>query len=184
MQDYSAYIQYNEDNSVKVPFDRAAEWYISNHSLLKNRRLKSQSRLYTLELVKEGYITIQRVEGAVDFIEWSTRNGKIKSTNRIDDVITLTKKGYELLEQINSKERKDKLCWSWTMFCAGDGNTCQRVCGEIGKCKEGCQNSEFPNGLKNYQDMHLCNVRIKSEVRFSSLTTSHPLSIKSIFHLI
>ncbi|GET01685.1 hypothetical protein GLOIN_2v1872702 [Rhizophagus clarus] len=133
MQDYSAYIQYNEDNSVKVPFGRVVEWYISNHSLLKNRRLKSQSRLYTSELVKEGYITIQRVKGAIDFIEWSTRNGKIKSTNRIDDVITLIQKGHELLEQINSKEKRDKLCWSWTI------------------------NSEFPNGLKNYQDMHLCN---------------------------
>jgi hypothetical protein len=177
MQDYSTYIQYNEDNSVKVPFGRAAEWYISNHPLLKNRRLKSQSRLYTSELIKEGYITVQRVEGAVDFIEWSTRNGKIKSTNRIDDVITLTQKGYELLEQINSKEKRDNLCWSWTMFCAGDGNACQRVCGEIGKCKESCRNSEYPNGLKNYQDMHLCNVRIKSEVRFSSLVTSHPLLI-------
>ncbi|CAB4434887.1 unnamed protein product [Rhizophagus irregularis] len=50
---------YNEDNSVNVPFGRAAEWYIANHSLLKDRRLKSQSRLYTSELVKEGYITIQ-----------------------------------------------------------------------------------------------------------------------------
>ncbi|GBB98656.1 hypothetical protein RclHR1_03290014 [Rhizophagus clarus] len=69
MQEYSAYIQYNEDNSVKVPFGHVAEWYISYHSLLKNRRLKSQSRLYTSELVKEGYIAIQRVEGAIDFIE-------------------------------------------------------------------------------------------------------------------
>jgi hypothetical protein len=71
-------------------------------------------------LVIEGYVTIQRVEGAVISIEWSTRNGKIKSTNRIDDVVTLTEKGYELLEQINSKKRRDKLCWSWTIFCAGN----------------------------------------------------------------
>lgn len=49
---------------------------------------------------------------------------------------------------------------------AGDGNVCQRVCGEVGKCRAGCKNSEFPNGLKNYQDMHLCKVRIISEVRF------------------
>ncbi|GES96334.1 hypothetical protein GLOIN_2v1872702 [Rhizophagus clarus] len=69
MQDYSTYIQYNEDKSVKLPFGHIAEWYISNHSLLKNRCLKSQSRLYTSELVKEGYITIQRVKGAIDLIE-------------------------------------------------------------------------------------------------------------------
>ena len=166
MQDYSIHIQYNEDNSVNVPFGRAAEWYIANHSLLKNRRLKSQSRLYTSELVKEGYIIIQRVEGAIDFMEWKTKTGKTKSTNRIDDVITLTSKGHELLEQINSKEKRDKLCWSWMMYCAGDGNVCQRVCGEIGKCKADCKNSEFSNGLKNYQDMHLCKVRVKSEVHF------------------
>jgi hypothetical protein len=145
------------------------EWYIANHSLLKNRRLKSQSRWYTSELVKAEYITLQRVEGAVDFIEWQTRTGKTKSTNRIDDIIVLTSKDNELLEQINSKKKRDKLCWSWVMYCAGDGNVCQRVCGEVGRCKEGCRNSEFPNGLKNYQDMHLCNVRVKSEVRFSSL---------------
>src|ERR1043165_9796137 len=110
MQDYSTHIQYNEDNSVNVPFRRAAEWYIANHSLLKNRRLKSQSRLYTSELVKEEYITIQRVEGVVDFM-----NGKLKlekqSTNRIDDIIVLTSKDYELLEHINSKKKRDKLCW-------------------------------------------------------------------------
>ncbi|CAB4375444.1 unnamed protein product [Rhizophagus irregularis] len=97
MQDYSTHIQYNEDNSVNVPFGRAAEWYIANHSLLKDRRLKSQS--------------------------------------------------HELLEQINSKKR-DKLCWSWIMYCAGDGN--------VGKCRAGCKNSESPNGLKSYQDIHLC----------------------------
>src|SRR3954470_16468759 len=63
------------------------------------------------------------------------------------------------------------------MYCASDGNVCQRASGEVSRYKEGCRNSEFPNGLKNYQDMHLCNVRVKSEVRFSSLTTSHPLKI-------
>jgi hypothetical protein len=63
------------------------------------------------------------------------------------------------------------------MYCAGDGNICQKVCGEIGKCRADCKNSEFLNELKNYQDMHLCKVRIKSEVRFSSLTMCHPLLI-------
>ena len=58
MQDYSTHIQYNEDNSVKVPFGRVAEWYIANHPLLKDRRLKCQSRLYTSSLVKEEIINI------------------------------------------------------------------------------------------------------------------------------
>src|SRR6266542_5865936 len=68
MQDYSTYIQYNEDNSVKVSFGRAAEWYIANHLLLKNRRLKCQSRQYTPDLVKKGIINVERVEGAMDFV--------------------------------------------------------------------------------------------------------------------
>ena len=178
MQDYSTHIQYNEDNSVKVPFGRVAEWYIANHPLLKDRRLKCQSRLYTSSLVKEGIINIERVEGAVDFVEWTTKAGQTKSTNRIDDILTLTPTGYELLTQINTKEKRDKLCWSWIMYCAGEGNACQRSCGGIGSCKEGCGNSQLSNGLKNYQDMHLCQVRVKSEVYLSSLTTSHPLLIK------
>ena len=64
------------------------------------------------------------------------------------------------------------------IYCAEDGNSCQQVCGGIGKCKEGCRNSELSNRLKNYQDMHLCQVRIKSEVHFSSLTILHSLLIK------
>jgi hypothetical protein len=28
-------IQYNDDDTVNMPFGRAAEWYISNHPLLK-----------------------------------------------------------------------------------------------------------------------------------------------------
>ncbi len=64
------------------------------------------------------------------------------------------------------------------MYCTEDENSCQRVCEEIGKCKEDCENSELSNRLKNYQDMHLCQVRVKSEIHFSSLTTLHPLLIK------
>ncbi|PKY50959.1 hypothetical protein RhiirA4_467742 [Rhizophagus irregularis] len=175
MQDYLSNIQYNNDteNSVNVPFGRISEWYLANHPLLKDRRLKCLSRLYTSGLVKEGIINVQRVEGAVDFAEWTTRTNEMKSTNRIRDG---NGHGDELLKQINSK-KKDKLCWSWIMYCAGDGTTCQRACGGIGNCKEGCINSQFSNGLKNYNDMHLCNVRVKSEVRITSLTKSHPLKI-------
>jgi hypothetical protein len=46
-------IKYNDDDTVNIPFGRVAEWYISNHSLLKNIRLKCQSRKKTSELVNE-----------------------------------------------------------------------------------------------------------------------------------
>ncbi len=97
MQDYSTYIQYNENNSVKVSFGRVVKQYIVNHPLLKDRYLKYQSRLYTLSLVKKGIINIERVEDAVDFVKQMTKAGQTKSTNRIDDILTLTLIGYELL---------------------------------------------------------------------------------------
>src|SRR6185436_4010047 len=92
-------IIYNNDNTVSVPFGRAAEWYILQYPLLKNTRLKSQSRLNTPQLIKEQIIKLRRVEGAVDFLEWECI-GKKKSTNRIDDIIELTTKGEEYIKEI------------------------------------------------------------------------------------
>src|SRR3954469_9008206 len=60
------------------------------------------------------------------------------------------------------------------MYCAGNGNSCQRDCGEISRCIEGCQNKTLPNNLKNYNDMHLCKVRIISEVYLSQVITHTP----------
>src|SRR4051812_12281761 len=64
------------------------------------------------------------------------------------------------------------------MYCAEDGNSCQRDCGEISRCIGGCQNETLPNNLKNYNDMHLCKVRIISEVYLSQVNTSYPPKIK------
>ena len=69
MEKFKNLIQYNDDNTVNIPFGRVAEWYIVNHLLLKNIRLKCQTRRETAGLVKAGIINISRVEGAVDFIE-------------------------------------------------------------------------------------------------------------------
>src|SRR6266498_5459754 len=113
---FENFIQYNTaENSVNVPFGRVAEHYLKNHPLLKNIRLKSQSRKKTSELIREGIISIERVEGAVDFIEWQTKTGQKKSTNRIDDIVKLTEKGEELVKQIEVGVKKDKLCWQWVM---------------------------------------------------------------------
>ncbi|CAG8539081.1 11529_t:CDS:2 [Diversispora eburnea] len=179
MESYDNLIKYNDDDSsVSVPFGRAAEWYISKHPLLKNIRLKARSRLRTPQLLKEGIISIKRVEGAVDFVEWTTSSGNVKSTNRIDDIIELTPKGIELVEKINSGKCKDKLCWSWVMYCAGDGNTCQHLCGGIGKCNPECPNANMPNNLKNSNDRHRCRLRVVSESRLSWINTTYQLRIK------
>lgn len=174
------FIQYNDDGTVNVPFGRVAEWYIENHSILKGFRLKCQSRKRTPDLIKEGIITISRVEGAADFIEWKTKKGETKTTNRIDDSIKLTPHGEEYLQQIERGEKKDRLCWSWVMFCAGDGDTCQRECGGIGNCKEECSNFTLSNNIKNYLDMHLCKVKVISESKLSWLKTDYPLKIKVV----
>ncbi|CAB4478163.1 unnamed protein product [Rhizophagus irregularis] len=71
-----------------------------------------------IPFIKEGIITIERVEGAVDFIEWRIKTGQTKSTNRIDDIVKLTEKGEELVKQIEAGVKKDKLCWFWVIYCA------------------------------------------------------------------
>ncbi|PKY61806.1 hypothetical protein RhiirA4_432072 [Rhizophagus irregularis] len=181
MEENFAYlIQYNDDNSVNVPFGRVAEWYIFNHPLLKNIRLKYQSRKRTPELIKADIIKICRVEGAVDFIEWNTKDGEIKSTNRIDDIVKLTSKGEDYIKQIENKEKKNRICWSWVMYCSGEGNSCQHKCGGIGSCKETCTNYSLKNNVKNYHDMHLCKVRIISESKLSWLNKEKPLKIKIV----
>ena len=106
---FENFIQYNTtENSVNVAFGRPAEYYLNNHPLLKNIRLKSQSRKKTPELIKKGFISIERIEGAVDFIEWTTKTGQTKSTNRIDDIIKLTEKGEALVKRIEEGMEKDK----------------------------------------------------------------------------
>ncbi|PKY61185.1 hypothetical protein RhiirA4_431644, partial [Rhizophagus irregularis] len=60
---------------------------IFNHPLLKNIHLKCQSRKRTPELIKADVIKICRIKSAVDFIEWNMKDGKIKSTNRINDIL-------------------------------------------------------------------------------------------------
>ncbi|GBB90997.1 hypothetical protein RclHR1_18090003 [Rhizophagus clarus] len=74
--------------------------------------------------------------------------------------------GEALVKQIEVGIEKDKLCWQWMMYCAGDGNSCQRECGGIGKCIEGCPNEILPNNLKNYNDMHLYQLWLKNAQRY------------------
>jgi hypothetical protein len=174
---YSESIKYNADNTVNVPFGRAADWYINNVPMLKICRLKHQSRQKTPQLVKEGFIKIERAPNAVDFLEWKTKEGAVKSTNRVDDIIILTTEGQQLLQDIQLGLKKDRLCWYWTMYCSGDGNNCQRTCGGIGECLSDCQNRGYKGNLKNAHDMHLCQVRVISECRISWLDSSTPLKI-------
>ncbi len=70
------------------------------------------------------------------------------------------------------------------MYCAGNRNSCQQVCEGIGKCKEGCENSELSNELKNYQDMHLCQVRFCEGLLSCYLVKPFELFILGSFQLL
>ncbi len=60
-------IQYNSNSSVNVLFDKAAEWYLIQLPMLENYHLKSQSRQVTSSLIKSEILTIEHVQGAVNF---------------------------------------------------------------------------------------------------------------------
>jgi len=68
-ENFENLIQYNDDNTVNVSFGHIAEWYILNNLLLKDICLKCQSQRRTSELIKENLISVNRVGGAIDFIE-------------------------------------------------------------------------------------------------------------------
>ncbi|CAG8766440.1 3342_t:CDS:2, partial [Funneliformis caledonium] len=170
METYETYekqIIYNDDNSINLSFGHAAEWYLTNIPLLQNYRLKNQSRQVTPKLVKNSILTIERTQGAIDYLEWTTTTRTKKSTNRIDDILVLTTKGEDLVSQINLGIEKDQQCWYWVMYCSGNGNICQHLYGGIGKCLETCNHYLLYNNLKNANDMHLCSVRVISECRLS-----------------
>jgi hypothetical protein len=174
---YRENVIYNTDGTVNVPFGRTVEWYINNVPMLKVCRLKHQSRQRTSQLIKEGFIEVKRTTDAIDFLEWKTKKGDVKSTNRIDDIIILTPEGEELLKEIQLGLTKDKKCLYWVLYYSGDGNSCQRMCDSIGECSINCQNRSFRGNLKNANDMHLCKVRVILECKFSWLNSPTPLKI-------
>jgi hypothetical protein len=173
---YRENVIYNTDGTVNVPFGRTVEWYINNIPMLKVYRLKHQSRQRTSQFIKEGFIEVKCTTDAIDFLEWKTKKGDVKSTNRIDDIIILTPEGEKLLKEIQLGLTKDKKCLYWVLYC-GDGNSCQRMCDSIGECSINCQNRSFRGNLKNANDMHLCKVRVILECKFSWLNSPTPLKI-------
>ena len=43
------------------------------------------------------------------------------------------------------------------MYCSGDKNNCQRLCGGIGKCTKSCENY---NLKKQFKKWRLCGVKV------------------------
>ncbi|CAG8648358.1 11757_t:CDS:2 [Paraglomus brasilianum] len=171
----------SEQSVVSLPFGRAVEEYIYKHDLLKNIRLKKQSRTKVNKAINTGLVTLQRVEGAIDFIGWTTVKNEDKSTNRLDDTLRLTDAGRARVNQVKQGVARDMCVWYWVLFCAGDGN-CQRACGGYGKCMEECPNYGLKNNIKNDFDMHKCTIRIliKGQHIPENIAVNHQPSISRI----
>ncbi|RIB04999.1 hypothetical protein C2G38_2220873 [Gigaspora rosea] len=75
-----------------------------------------------------------------------------KSTNRIDNVIKHTTKGHEYVNEIQTEIKKDKLYWSWIMFCSGNRNNCQHKYGGIASFN-GASEEELNNALLNSHEI-------------------------------
>lgn len=159
-------------DNIRLPLGRAVEQYLYNLPILASVRLRCQSRKEVNEAVAAGLITVERVEGALDHLEWITKAGSAKSTNRLDDIIKLTEFGKEQAEAVKRKDRRDRTVWRWVHFCPGEGS-CRRECGGIGECLPTCAEEK-----KAILSMHHCSLRVTTNVKLSDLLTDNPVNIK------
>src|SRR5262249_13308114 len=126
----------NEDSSVNAPLGRAVERWIYSLPVVSVVKLNCQSRKKLNEAVKEELISFERVPNAFDHLEWTTSRG-VKSTNRLDDIISLTDKGRKQAEAVLTGNGRNRKVWWWVHFCPGYGN-CRRKCGGLGQCSPTC----------------------------------------------
>src|SRR5215472_11140965 len=88
-------IVHNADGSVNTCLGRAVERYIYSLPIVTAVKLNCQSRKKVNEAIKNGLITLERVAGAFDHVEWRTNKRIQQSTNRLDDTISLTNIGMQ-----------------------------------------------------------------------------------------
>ncbi|CAG8694776.1 2596_t:CDS:2, partial [Gigaspora rosea] len=112
-------IHIDDNNIIRLPFGRAVEQYLYSLPISCGTRYKVQSRKRVNDAVKLGFITVERVEGSVDYLCWKTEKGQNKSTNRLDDSLRLTESGKHRVQQILAGEKIDLQVWHWVWFCSG-----------------------------------------------------------------
>src|SRR5215472_2139197 len=91
-------IVHNADGSVNTCLGRAVEKYIYSLPIATAVKLNCQSRKKVNEAIKNSLITLERVAGAFDHVEWKTKKGIQQSTNRLDDIVSLTNIGRQRAE--------------------------------------------------------------------------------------
>ncbi|CAG8827144.1 19328_t:CDS:2, partial [Cetraspora pellucida] len=160
--------------TIRLPFGRAVERYLYSLPISHSIRYKVQSRKRVNDMIKRGLITVEHVEGSIDYLGWKTKKGQCKSTNCLDDVLRLTENGKHRVQQIRANEGNDLQVWQWVWFCSGEGG-CQRSCGGIGKCVETCNHYANEHNSKNPLDMHKYSVRVITELMLSEVDTDFPV---------
>ena len=114
------------------------------------------------------------MSGAFDHLEWTTKGGSAKSTNRLDDVIKLTESGKRQAEEVRDGEgRRNRTVWRWVHFCPGDGQ-CRREYGGIGQCLPTCAERDKKSSLS----MHRCSLRVVTTIKLTDLLTDNPVNIE------
>ncbi|RIB29556.1 hypothetical protein C2G38_2027616 [Gigaspora rosea] len=152
-------ISFRIDNNgnIRLPFGRSVEHYFYSLPISQNIRYKVQSRKRVNDTVKQGLITVERVEGSVDYLSWKTNKGHSKSTNRLDNILRLTENERCRVQQICAGIKSDIHVWRWVWFCSGEGG-CQRSCGRFGDCIKECNHYSDQYNFNNSFDMHKCSV--------------------------
>ncbi|CAG8820073.1 21718_t:CDS:2, partial [Cetraspora pellucida] len=113
--------------TIRLPFGRAVEQYLYSLLISHSIRYKVQSKKRVNDAVKQGLITVECVED------------QCKSTNRLDDVLQLTKNGKHRVQQIRANEESG----------------CQRSCGGIGKCVETCNHYANEHNIDTDFPVHM-----------------------------
>ncbi|RIB05642.1 hypothetical protein C2G38_2219090 [Gigaspora rosea] len=175
MNNFSSH-RINANGSINLLFGRAVEIYINSLPLLSKCKLKKQSRLNVNESIKAGFITLKRIEGAIDYLTWKTALGQKKSTNRIDHIIELTDKGRERVSRFKQNTAQDLTVWRWVFFYDGTIG-CERACGGLGECKQKFPNFGLKNNLTNDFDMHKCGVIVITKVMLSNVKNPLPVQL-------
>ncbi|XP_021365762.1 uncharacterized protein LOC110458405 isoform X1 [Mizuhopecten yessoensis] len=131
--------------------------FLDNHQMIKGIYLNKGKRHIKKELVQ-----LRRQDNAVDKSSWQ-RGNNIHERNRLDDYFELTEAGMKKKDLVDTKKARDEFAVNWYMWCPGRGN-CQRKCGGIGKCAEGCE------GMTHKQDRHNCSMMVNLKLFLSDLT--------------
>ncbi|CAG8838262.1 35277_t:CDS:2, partial [Gigaspora margarita] len=158
----------DNNGNIRLPFGRSVEHYLYSLPISQNIRYK-------------GLITVERVEGSVDYLGWKTNKGHSKSTNQLDDILRLTENRRLRVQQIRAGIKSDIHVWRMVWFCSGDGG-CQRSCDGFGDCIKECNHYSDQHNFNNPFDMHKYSVRILTEVMLSEIDTEFPvcMTIKGI----